>query len=125
MEMQLLESILLLLVVAGIVYLYNIRGNFKQNLQKLEQEHLKFKKDLIIVDASTVEVGERVNKFEDYLQRLSLRQDVAELKQSAIASYVHAAKIIEIGGSIDDIVAGCGLTRVEAELVVTLHKKSP
>ena len=118
----LLISVLFLQIGAGIIYLYKIRSDFKTKLQNLEQEQLKFKKDLRMVGAGAVGVGQRVNKIEDYMQRLASRQDVAELKQGATASYAHAAKIVKIGGSIEDIVEGCGLTHAEAALVAMLHK---
>lgn len=121
--MKLLISILFLQVVAGITYLCKSYRDVKKTLQKLEQEHLKLKKDLRMVGAGAVGVGQRVNKMEDYIQRLSSRQDVAELKQGTIASYAHAAKIVEIGGNIEDVVEGCGLTHAEAELVAMLHRK--
>lgn len=120
--MTLLTGVLFLQISFGIIYLYKIRSYFNTKLQKLEQEQLKLKKDLRMVGSGAVGVGQRVNKIEDYMQRLASRQDVTELKQGATASYAHAAKIVKIGGSVEDIIEGCGLTHAEAELVAMLHK---
>ena len=121
--MSVIFASILFLIVGLITVLYHNYFNFKKKIIKLEQENVKLKKDLRIIGSSAVGVGQRLNKFEDYMQRLSSRQDVAELKQGATASYSHAIKIVEIGGSIDDIIDGCGLTRAEAELITMLHKK--
>lgn len=96
---------------------------FRDQLLRVSSECNRLKKDLRTLGSSVIGVGQRLNTLEEYLQRLSYRQNEAELKQGASASYAHASKIVEIGGSIDDIMQGCGLTRAEAELVMMLHKK--
>lgn len=114
---------ILFIVFGTVVILCRNYFNLKKQITKLEQDGNKLRKDLRIVGSSAVSVGQRLNKLEDYMQRLSSRQDIAELKQGNTASYSHATKIVEIGGNIEDIMEGCGLTRAEAELITMLHKK--
>lgn len=118
----LLLSILTITIFLSLV-LYYCYKNFNQQINKLTQESLKLKKELRIVGASAIGVGQRLGKFEEYTQRLASRQQHTELKQGNTASYAHAMKIVALGGNVDDMIDGCGLTRAEAELVFMLHKK--
>lgn len=127
--MNAMEGFLFITVLILTVFIINaaILLYFRKLNQKfqdhIEQEHAKLRRELKVVRASSIGVGERVAHLEDYLENLSYRQDKAELRQSSISSYSHAAKMAEMGGSEEDIMSSCGLTRAEAELVSIIKKK--
>jgi len=73
----------------------------------------------------TLGVGTRVQDVEGKLAQTIERQDelakVSHDPQTKL--YGHAMKMVELGASVDDLVAECDLTRGEAELLVSLHGK--
>ena len=120
-----LFGLVLILFAAGISFYCSSHRSVKLQIQLLAQENHKLKKDLRIYSASIVTIGQSITRLEEYTHRLSARLDLHEAKQAPNTSYAHAAKIVQIGGSVDDLVEGCGLTHAEAELVAALHKKNP
>lgn len=73
----------------------------------------------------TLGVGSRVQDVEGKLAQTIERQDeLAKVNHDPQAKlYGHAMKMVELGASVDDLIAECDLARGEAELLVSLHGK--
>jgi len=73
----------------------------------------------------TLGVGSRVQDVEGKLAQTIERQDeLAKVNHDPQTKlYGHAMKMVELGASVDDLVAECDLARGEAELLVSLHGK--
>ncbi len=70
-------------------------------------------------------VGSRVQQVEGQLaQAMERQEELAKVQHDPQSKlYGHAMKMIELGASIDEIIAECDLPRAEAELLVSLHGK--
>lgn len=106
--------------VGGLMYLYS---KFTEQMNAMKAEMARLKKDIRGVCTGAVGISHRLNSLEGNLQDLNVRQDSTEMKEPGFASYSHAIKMVEMGGSIEDVVKSCGLNRAEAELVSVLHRK--
>lgn len=69
------------------------------------------------------EHAKRVDVLTQQLDKLRERQDQLELRDPETGTYVQAIRRVQRGAGADDLVANCGLTRAEAELVLALHGK--
>jgi hypothetical protein len=94
---------------------------YHQECHKLRREMRGIYGGLSLIHERIRGMGQQTHtKF----KHLSVRQEQAELRTQAPASYSHAAKMAEMGVSLDEIMIQCGLHRGEAELVNVLYKKS-
>ena len=73
------------------------------------------------LNGEIVEYGKRIQQVEVQLKRLGIRLDQLELRELESRPYGHATELVKKGAGIEDLIGVCGLTRGEAELIVTLH----
>jgi hypothetical protein len=116
--------LLSIFLIINYFYYSKLRKTFKENIQILTKENIRLKKEISAVCKSSIGVGQRLNVVEEYLHNISLRQDMADSHQKPLSSYNHAAKIIAMGGNINDVVDSCGISNAEAELVSILHNET-
>jgi len=116
--------LLFLLLLANSYLIVYYRRYYVNELQGLFQENNRLKKDIKAVCRGAIGVGSRLSNLEAHIDMLAVRQDQAELRQPALSSYSHATKMVAMGAKEEDIMANCGLTRAEAQLVVMLYSKS-
>lgn len=87
-----------------------------RRLDELERELRGLSNGALGVGRKLLKVEERLRESEKQIQDLSLSDPVK-------LSYSEAARLLEMGADIDDLVANCGLSRPEAELVSALHRQ--
>jgi len=105
-----------------LIWVSNNLKKIKVDYSDLQQQNASLKNNIRIITAGAVGVGKKVSRMEADMTALSLRHDKATARQSNLSSYSHANKIAAMGGSVDDIIDACSLTKAEADLVYTLHK---
>lgn len=62
------------------------------------------------------------SEIEHQLKRLRMRQDQIEARETDSRPYRHAITLVKRGASTQDLMASCGLSQGEAELIVSIHK---
>jgi hypothetical protein len=60
-------------------------------------------------------------QIELQLKQLRMRQSQIEQHEPEARPYSHAIGMVKRGASIEDLIAICGLSRGEAELIITIH----
>ncbi|WP_169337047.1 DUF2802 domain-containing protein [Algicola sagamiensis] len=104
------------------------------NLTKQLQENQEYvvqltKKDRILASeigemrAGILGLGKRVAELESMTQQVSTRQEEIAASDPDSRLYSRAAKLIEKGADVQEIMQECDLPRAEAELMVSLHRK--
>ncbi len=78
-------------------------------------------RDFAALCAGAAGVGERLLGLERQLRRLSERQDQLEVRSVGERPYAQAIRMVQRGASAQDLIAACGLSQGEAELVVLMH----
>lgn len=76
------------------------------------------------VDPRTQVIGERLLEVEQQLRLVAERQDQIDLRQPARQPYRLAINLARQGAEVDKLVATCGISRGEAELVARLHRSN-
>lgn len=112
----------LLAGLAVLVYL------LRRRLQRMDAAHQalvqrveQVSRDLSGFRQGTVGMGEELNTLRDQVKRLHDRQQQVEQQDPQTLPYNQAARLVNMGASMEDLTQACGLSRAEAELVLKLH----
>lgn len=83
-----------------------------------------YRKEAKTLSRAVVMVGRKLLDAREMIEEITRRQNESEARHTPTTSYNQAAKMIEIGGKVEDIMTSCGLTRAEAELIAKLNQKA-
>ncbi len=89
--------------------------------ERHREEIRSLNSDISALCSGATGLGNHLNDIEHQLRRLYERQDQIELRDPAEREYHNAVRLAQSGAGVDRLVAACGLTRGEAELLVRLH----
>lgn len=71
----------------------------------------------------SIGMGKRLMAIERKLDITVEKQQELENRDPGALAYNQAAKLMEMGASVDDLVRNCGIGRPEAELMALLHRE--
>lgn len=80
-------------------------------------------RELHAATSGSLGVGQRVIECERELYELRSQLDEMRQNDPLRISYDEAARLVELGADIDDLMNTCGISRPEAELVSALKKR--
>lgn len=115
--------VLLVLVVISIsLTLYTLMRlrryqRAQQALMRLLQEEVQ------AMTGSSIGMGKRLLQLEQHLNTTMEKQTELALRDPGELAYQQAARLVEMGADVDDLVSSCGIGRPEAELMALLHKE--
>jgi hypothetical protein len=69
---------------------------------------------------TAISVGKRVIEMERHIAALEAKIEEIQKNDPAKVSYSEAARLVELGAGIEDLMNACGISRPEAELVRAL-----
>lgn len=75
------------------------------------------------ITGSSIGMGKRLVDIEQRLNITVEKQLELENRDPGELAYNQAAKLMEMGAGVDDLVKNCGIGRPEAELMALLHKE--
>lgn len=78
--------------------------------------------DVKEVRSAGIAMGRRITLLEQKLEQLSDKQISMEDAAPERKIYSRAMRMVELGASLDEVIAECELPRAEAELLINLHK---
>lgn len=105
-----------ILAVWACVRLVQQRRQFHELMRLLRGE-------LDVMSHSSIGVGQRLVEVEKRLNSTMEKQQRMEGRESGGAAITQAAKLMEMGASVDDIMSSCHIGRPEAELIALLHRE--
>lgn len=73
--------------------------------------------------SSSIGMGKRLVDVEQRLNVTAEKQLELENRDPGVLAYNQAARLMEMGADVDDLVKNCGIGRPEAELMALLHKE--
>ena len=68
-------------------------------------------------------MGKRLVDIEHRLNHTAEKQVELANRDPGVLAYNQAARLMEMGADVDDLVKDCGIGRPEAELMALLHKE--
>lgn len=72
---------------------------------------------------SSIGMGRRVIEMEQKLNTTAEKQLELENRDPGAMAFNQAARLMEMGANVDDLVESCGIGRPEAELMALLHQE--
>ena len=128
---QILVAIGLLLIVS--VGIFMLRGRHLSLLQKIsaiEQENLLFRRQLNAIEdelheirSGSIGLGNKVKELITAVQDTQNKQEDIAMQDPQSRFYNQAAKLVESGATIEELMRECDIPHAEAELLYNLHKK--
>lgn len=73
--------------------------------------------------SSSIGMGKRLVDIEQRLNHTAEKQLELANRDPGVLAYNQAARLMEMGADVDDLVKDCGIGRPEAELMALLHKE--
>lgn len=96
-----------------------LKSNFifhTQDYKKKQSESDVFEKTSLGVGKRLIELEQQVQAINDRISRIEMQSN------NDHGSYPQAIKLIELGADIDEISQSCGISKIEAELLLVLNK---
>ncbi len=116
-----LGFVILLLAGAGAgVVLYRRMRHYERQQQALINV---LRNEIRSMTSGSIGMGRRLMDAERRLNITVEKQQELENRDPGVLAYNQAAKLMEMGGNVDDLVKSCGIGRPEAELMALLHRE--
>jgi len=77
-------------------------------------------KDVQGISHGSMGVGRKVLQLEKQIEQLEVKIEEMQKNDPSKVSYSEAARLVELGAGVDDLMNSCGISRPEAELVSAL-----
>lgn len=110
-------------VFGMLIYVVHQTLKIKHNFNFHTQIYTKKQSELDIFEQASLGIGKRLVELELQLQAINDRISRIEMHgQDNNGSYPQAVKLIELGAGVDEIAQSCGISKIEAELLLVLNK---
>lgn len=118
----------ILLAVGALVICWLVNTRSRRKLQAMEllvKELLKSRdstrKQLNELHSSALSAGQKMLEIEKSILVLAERQQELVLQDPDSRLYSRAARMVELGAGIDEVMAECEIPKAEAELLISLR----
>lgn len=117
--------VLLLTLVACVAAGVCVYVLFRVRHQERQQQALinVLRNEIRAMTNGSIGMGKRLVAIERKLNITVEKQQELENRDPGVLAYNQAAKLMEMGASVDDLVRNCGIGRPEAELMALLHRE--
>ncbi len=95
----------------------------RKSEQKSAQLVITLRKEIQAMSGSTIGMGKRIVGIETKLEETIEKQLEFAQRDPDDVVYSQAARLVEMGANVDDLVHSCGIGRPEAELMTLMHKE--
>lgn len=79
--------------------------------------------EIKLTNSGAMGMGRRLKHVEQRLNITVEKQQELENRDPGALAYNQAAKLMEMGADVDDLIGACGIARPEAELMALLHRE--
>jgi len=114
-------SALVIVLALGQIYQFVVIRRLRALLRSREDQTLRQRDDFAAMCKASVGAGDHLVRLEQQLRRLTERQDQIEMRTASDRPYTQAIQMVQHGADVDELIAKCGMTRGEAELIAMLH----
>lgn len=124
MTLPLLVAVAALIVAVGAaaLALQHVR-RIEARLAGLRDERRRLMEAVEGLSSGAVSQGERIARVEQELRRLKERLSMLGSRESGSEAFEQAIRMARKGQPAEEIAEACGLSRVEADLVVLIHQE--
>lgn len=112
-------SVFLLLTVWIATLSYKLRAQSRRTQALINVVRGEIK----AMTSGSIGMGKRLKSIEHRLNLTVEKQHELENRDPTQVAYNQAARLMEMGADVDDLVKNCGIGRPEAELMALLHRE--
>lgn len=91
---------------------------------KLDTDMSALRGEITAVGRGAIGLGKRVKLVQERLQSAERRQEDLEYKDVGDIAISHANKLVQMGAAAEELVATCGLSKAEANLLTLMHTRA-
>lgn len=118
-------AVVVVAIVSFVSIGYSINARRKLHLHQRQYEALinVLRNEIQALTSSSIGMGHRLMDVENKLNITAEKQQELANRDPGVLAYNQAARLMEMGADVDDLVKNCGIGRPEAELMALLHKE--
>lgn len=114
---------LVLLSLMLIVWSWSLSRRIKLQSRQTEALINVMRGEIKAMTSGSIGMGKRLQSIEHKLNLTVEKQQELENRDPSQMAYNQAARLMEMGADVDDLVKTCGIGRPEAELMALLHRE--
>lgn len=123
MELSIWTSIFALLSLLALVSCVVLFKRMRQYERRQQVLVSLLRNEIQAITNSSIGMGRRVVEIEQKLNNTAEKQLELENRDPGAMAFNQAARLMEMGANVDDLVESCGIGRPEAELMALLHQE--
>ena len=91
-------------------------------METLQGQLESLRKQMMELHTGAIGMGQRLQSAEGAMQKIQDSQQELTLQDPERRLYSRAAKMVELGADLDEVMSECELPQAEAELLISLRK---
>ncbi|MFM5598884.1 DUF2802 domain-containing protein [Aeromonas sp. 55A] len=92
------------------------------SVASLQGQLESLRKQMMELHTGAIGMGQRLQSVEGAMQQVNERQQELTMQDPERRLYSRAAKMVELGADLDEVMSECELPKAEAELLISLRK---
>ncbi|WOE87071.1 DUF2802 domain-containing protein [Aeromonas veronii] len=115
---------LIALVFASYIWFKSKRSKQESeaSVATLQGQLESLRKQMMELHTGAIGMGQRLQLVEGAMQQVNERQQELTMQDPERRLYSRAAKMVELGADLDEVMSECELPKAEAELLISLRK---
>lgn len=115
---------LIALAFASYIWFKSKRGKQESeaSVATLQGQLESLRKQMMELHTGAIGMGQRLQSVEGAMQQVNERQQELTMQDPERRLYSRAAKMVELGADLDEVMSECELPKAEAELLISLRK---
>ncbi|MCJ8217020.1 DUF2802 domain-containing protein [Aeromonas veronii] len=115
---------LIALVFASYIWVKSKRSKQESeaSVATLQGQLESLRKQMMELHTGAIGMGQRLQSVEGAMQQVNERQQELTMQDPERRLYSRAAKMVELGADLDEVMSECELPKAEAELLISLRK---
>ncbi len=112
-----------MIAIAALMLAYSVYRRLRVSEQNFNALVNVLRNEIRVMNSGSIGVGRRLQQVEGRLNITVEKQQELENRDPGTLAYNQAAKLMEMGADVEDLVSSCGIARPEAELMALLHRE--
>lgn len=126
MIIEIVALVVSLIALAFAFYVWSRSKRSKQeseaSVATLQGQLESLRKQMMELHSGAIGMGQRLQAVEGAMQQINDRQQELTMQDPERRLYSRAAKMVELGADLDEVMSECELPKAEAELLISLRK---
>ncbi|BBQ54134.1 hypothetical protein PEKONANI_03400 [Aeromonas jandaei] len=126
MIIEIVALVVSLIALAFAFYVWSRSKRSKQeseaSVATLQGQLESLRKQMMELHTGAIGMGQRLQAVEGAMQQINDRQQELTMQDPERRLYSRAAKMVELGADLDEVMSECELPKAEAELLISLRK---